>query len=503
MTYQLAVKYRPQSLDDVVGQDVVVKILKNAIKNDKLGSAIIFTGIRGTGKTSLARIIAKTINCETGGVVPCGVCASCINFGKNSNLDILEIDAASNTGVDDIRVVIDSCQYKPAMSKYKVYIIDEVHMLSKSAFNAVLKTLEEPPSHVKFIFATTEINKVPDTILSRCLRFDLKKIENQEMVSMLQHIITKENIDISVLALNIIAKKASGSMRDAISLLNLVVNLDQPITDTIVNEFLLNVDNVSLINLLSYLSNGDLEKSMQLLKGLYQKISSFKDFFVSLLEIIHAVMCLKLGIKSISGDIFSEEEHNLLVGIADKTSLFTLNNIWQIIMKGMNDINALPNQLVSVEMLIIRICYTASVPDVSYLIKNSIESFDTKYVLPKIEMTNIADMKNNTEKTNVVVNGKENKNQDIVINNFNDLLNIVERQDTILFGYVKSSCEFKKIDDKTIYLCETAIIPEDVKRKLSRILHGYSIVWTNFKEFSEDLKEKAKQLFVFSKEENI
>lgn len=503
MTYQLAVKYRPQSLDDVVGQDVTVKILKNAIKNDKLGSAIIFTGIRGTGKTSLARIIAKTINCECGGIIPCGVCASCVNFGKSSNLDILEIDAASNTGVDDIRVVIDSCQYKPAMSKYKVYIIDEVHMLSKSAFNAILKTLEEPPSHVKFIFATTEINKVPDTILSRCLRFDLKKIENQEMLYMLQHIVTKENIDISKLALNIIARKASGSMRDAISLLNLVVNLDPPITDSVVNEFLLNVDNVSLISLLGYLLNGDLEKSTQLLKDLYQKISSFKDFFVSLLEIIHDVMCLKIGIKSISGDIFSEEEHKLLVDIANKASLFTLNNIWQIIIKGMNDINFLPNQLMSVEMLIIRICYTASVPDVSYLIKNSVESSDTKYILPKVEISNISDVKNNKAKINEEENDEVNKKQGIIINNFNDLLNIVEKQDTILFGYVKSSCEFEKIDGKTIYLCETAVIPDDVKRKLSRILHGYDIIWTNFKKFSEDLKEKAKQLFVFSKEEEV
>lgn len=508
MTYQLAVKYRPKSLDDVVGQDIVVKILKNAIKNNKLVSAIIFTGIRGTGKTSLARIIAKTINCEKGGVIPCGECASCINFGKNSNLDILEIDAASNTGVDDIRVVIDSCQYKPAMSKYKVYIIDEVHMLSKSAFNAILKTLEEPPSHVKFIFATTEINKVPDTILSRCLRFDLKKIENKDMLCMLEKIVAEENIDISKLALNIIVKKSSGSMRDAISLLNLVVNLDPPITDTVVNEFLLNVDSISLIQLLGYLLEGNLEESINLLRALYSKISSFKDFFVNLLEIVHELMCLKLNVKSVNTDMFSEEEMNLLKKLKDNSSLFTLNNIWQIIMRGMADINSLPNQIISVEMIVIRICYTSSIPDVSYLIKNSVESSDERYVIPKInKWQKIRDPENDILSDKI--NRKEgnsnviSENNCVVINSFQDLLDVVEKQDPILFGYVKSSCELKKIDNKTIYLCETALIPEKIKMKLESILVGYNVVWIDFRKFSEDLKEKAKQLFVFSKEEDI
>ena len=224
VSYQvLARKYRPKKFSEIVGQDVFVRLITSALKQKKIGHSFLFTGTRGVGKTTSARILAMTLNCldpEEGDFFePCGTCVSCENFLKDKHLDILEIDAASHTGVDDVRQLLDSCQYRPMMGKCRVFIIDEVHMLSKSAFNALLKTLEEPPAHVKFIFATTEVHKIPATILSRCLRFDLRRIELSVLAGHLGEICTRENIMASQEALRMIANVAEGSLRDALSIL--------------------------------------------------------------------------------------------------------------------------------------------------------------------------------------------------------------------------------------------------------------------------------------------
>ncbi|MEO0655370.1 MAG: DNA polymerase III subunit gamma/tau, partial [Pseudomonadota bacterium] len=221
----LARKYRPARFADLIGQDAMVRTLKNAFEADRIAQAFIMTGIRGTGKTTTARIIAKGMNCigpdGTGGPTtePCGVCEHCVSIAEGRHVDVLEMDAASRTGVDDIREIIDSVAYRAASARYKIYIIDEVHMLSKNAFNALLKTLEEPPEHVKFIFATTEINKVPVTVLSRCQRFDLRRIEPETMIAHLTEIAGKETAEIAEDALALIARAAEGSVRDAMSLL--------------------------------------------------------------------------------------------------------------------------------------------------------------------------------------------------------------------------------------------------------------------------------------------
>ena len=224
----LARKYRPQKFEDLVGQDSLVQILKGAITNDRLAHAYVLTGVRGVGKTTTARLIALSINCQKrskDNCEPCGDCDSCKSTGVDSNLDVIEMDAASNTGVDDIREIIDNVKYKPIIGKFKIFIIDEVHMLSKSAFNALLKTLEEPPEHVKFIFATTEVKKIPITVLSRCQRFDLLRIENNNLTKHLLKVVELENIDIDNDSISLIVRAADGSIRDGLSL------LDQAITN--------------------------------------------------------------------------------------------------------------------------------------------------------------------------------------------------------------------------------------------------------------------------------
>ena len=227
----LARKYRPQTFDDLLGQDALVQTLTNAIKNNRLHHAYILTGIRGIGKTTTARIIAKALNCTgkdgQGGptIRPCGVCENCQAIAAGRHIDVMELDAASRTGVDDIREILDGVRYKPTNARYKIYIIDEVHMLSKNAFNALLKTLEEPPSHVKFIFATTEIRKVPITVLSRCQRFDLQRLSIENLMTLFTRILEKEQIAADNEALQIIAKAADGSARDGLSMLDQAISL--------------------------------------------------------------------------------------------------------------------------------------------------------------------------------------------------------------------------------------------------------------------------------------
>ncbi len=241
----LARKYRPTSLSGLIGQDVLVRTLTNAFESGRLAHAFILTGVRGVGKTTTARIIARALNCIGSGgngaptTEPCGVCLHCTSIAEARHIDILEMDAASRTGVDDIRELIDGVHYRPTSARYKVYIIDEVHMLSKNAFNALLKTLEEPPEHVKFIFATTEIRKVPITVLSRCQRFDLKRVEIEELSKLFDSIISKESVTISDEALHLISRASDGSVRDGLSLVDQAISqADGEITEVRVREML-------------------------------------------------------------------------------------------------------------------------------------------------------------------------------------------------------------------------------------------------------------------------
>ena len=297
----LARKYRPQSFEDLLGQDALVQTLTNAIKNNRLHHAYILTGIRGVGKTTTARIIAKALNCigkdGHGGptIKPCGICENCKAISEGRHIDILELDAASRTGVDDIREILDGVRYKPTNARYKVYIIDEVHMLSKNAFNALLKTLEEPPSHVKFIFATTEIRKVPVTVLSRCQRFDLQRLTIDTLFNHFKNIIAKEGLQAEDEALQIIAKAADGSCRDGLSLLDQAISLSSGTVSTeVVKNMIGLADRNQTFELFEALVSGKVDEVLTNIKEQYKNGANPTTLIQDLVNITHMVAKAKI-----------------------------------------------------------------------------------------------------------------------------------------------------------------------------------------------------------------
>lgn len=365
----LARKYRPQTFEDLLGQDALVQTLTNAIKHNRLHHAYILTGIRGVGKTTTARIIAKALNCigpdahDAPTIHPCGVCENCKAIAEGRHIDVLELDAASRTGVDDIREILDGVRYKPTNARYKVYIIDEVHMLSKSAFNALLKTLEEPPSHVKFIFATTEIRKVPVTVLSRCQRFDLQRLTVDTLFNHFKNIIGKEGLQAEDEALQIIAKAADGSCRDGLSLLDQAISLSDGIikTETVKNMIGL-ADRNQTFELFESLLAGKVDEVLKNLKEQYKNGANPTSLLQDLINITHMVAKAKIVPSSIDDDNLSESEKELCRKISDSVSIAILSKIWQMLLKGISELAIAPVQIDALEMILIRVAYSASLP---------------------------------------------------------------------------------------------------------------------------------------------
>lgn len=369
----LANKYRPQKFADVVGQDVAVKILTKAILKDRVGHSILFTGTRGVGKTTLARILAKTLRCENrqpNEYEPCGKCESCLNFSKDSQIDVIEIDAASNTGVDDVREIIESCRYKPTTGKYKIFIIDEVHMLSKSAFNALLKTLEEPPEHVKFLMATTEIFKIPETILSRVLRFDLKNVDSVLISQYLSTVCNRENISVGADALSLVARFANGSIRDSLSILDQILNVadNNSLSAKQVREILCVSDDSDLLELFSLIMSSNLKDSVEKYREIISNEVAAKAILTRLMDFVYFVTCVKTNLK-ITDKTLPEESENELRKIAQNTSLSSLSRIWQMLVKGADELKICDCQEIALEMLIIRIIYASHLPDLNEFLK--------------------------------------------------------------------------------------------------------------------------------------
>ena len=406
----LARKYRPQKFEDLIGQELLVKILSNAINNDRLAHAYILTGVRGVGKTTTARLIAMSINCKNRdkkNCEPCGNCDSCKSTTSDSNLDVIEIDAASNTGVDDIREIIDNVKYKPVIGDYKIFIIDEVHMLSKSAFNALLKTLEEPPEHVKFIFATTEIKKVPITVLSRCQRFDLHRIENKILSDHLLKISKLENIDIDLDAISLLVRSADGSVRDGLSLLDqAITSPNEKVDSQTVISMLGLADREKIFNLIEIILEGDALGAINRYKELYELGADIAMIFDELLNVVHFLVQIKIA-PDLKDDIYIPEfERNKGAELSSKMTLNNLNIIWQILFKGYQELQNSSHLYQHGEMIILRIIYLHDGPSPEDLIKKM-----DREVVEKEPLEKNLELQNEANESSKVLNFNENKKE--------------------------------------------------------------------------------------------
>ena len=358
----LAIKYRPQVFDDLIGQDIIVDALKKSIKLNTIPNAYLFTGIRGIGKTTIARILAKALNCLNDKENNCknNMCNNCEEISESRHIDVLEIDAASKTGVDDVRDLIEFSRYGPTSSKFKIFIIDEVHMLSKQAFNALLKTLEEPPKYLKFIFATTEVNKIPITVLSRCQRFDLMRVESNKLLKFLKEILNIENKNMSDEILKLIVKISEGSVRDSLSLLDrILLNSSDNIKKIdlkLAYEIFGYLDKSYLVELLAELLKGDEERVIDLYRNIYNQGIEPKLFLNNFLEILYLLKNFK-SFENMSFKELNDSEFSSLEKLHNQVDNRTLLLFWQFTIEAINEINLVTNQNLSAEMFLIRLLY--------------------------------------------------------------------------------------------------------------------------------------------------
>ncbi|MBI1328786.1 MAG: DNA polymerase III subunit gamma/tau [Alphaproteobacteria bacterium] len=375
----LARKYRPSDFTGLIGQEALVRTLKNAFATGRIAHAFMLTGVRGVGKTTTARIIARALNCigpdgknTSPTIQPCGVCEPCVAIAESRHVDVQEMDAASRTGIDDIREIIEGVRYAPASARYKVYIIDEVHMLSKQAFNGLLKTLEEPPPHVKFVFATTEIRKVPVTVLSRCQRFDLRRIESPELMAHLKSIAEKESVAIEDGALALIARAAEGSARDALSLLDQAIAHGEG--DTINAETMRAMlglaDRGRILDLFEKLMGGKIAEALSDLSELYDRGADPLAVMQDLLETVHFLTRTKVAPGAEGFFDGSSAEAKRASEMASKLSVPSLSRAWQLLLKGLFEVRDATRPMAALEMALIRLSYAADLPPTDKLVRD-------------------------------------------------------------------------------------------------------------------------------------
>ena len=426
----LARKYRPQGFKDLIGQDALVRTISNAIAQNKLAQAYILTGIRGVGKTSSARIIARAFNCVgadgNGSMTPnpCGVCKHCKDIANDCHVDVIEMDAASNTGVDNIREIIEGARYNPLSARYKIYIIDEVHMLSKSAFNALLKILEEPPERVKFIFATTEIRKVPVTILSRCQRFDLKRIDSAMLATYFKEVAGKENVTYEDQALALIAKAADGSVRDGLSLLDqAIAHGNGHISEEQVRQMIGLADKGALFELYELLMKGDMPSVIKTVQKQYNLGTDPLTLTTDLMDLTHWLTQIKITPDILNDDILSDHEKEAGKKLADNLSVSTLSRTWQMLLKGFSEVKFSESPIKALEMLLIRIAYASDLPtplELAVQIKNGqitqvpMAEKKTEKLITQPTTTVQKEIQNPTPDANNVSDVRINALQDIV-----------------------------------------------------------------------------------------
>ncbi len=501
----LARKYRPQNFEDLLGQDALVQTLTNAIKNNRLHHAYILTGIRGVGKTTTARLIARALNCigenGQGGptIQPCGVCDNCKSIASGRHMDVMELDAASHTGVDDVRELLDSAKYAPTNARYKVYIIDEVHMLSKGAFNALLKTLEEPPAHVKFIFATTEIRKVPVTILSRCQRFDLQRLSVATLKELFVKILTKENIPSEDEALEVIAKAADGSARDGLSLLDQSIVLSNgDIKTDVVKKMLGLADRSQTLNLFANLINGDMENVLNNVTEQYTNGATSLIVLQDLINITHDLAKVKIIPQILNSTSLSEVEKQIFTDLSQKTSLAILSKVWQMLIKGVGEINMAPSSVEALEMILLRVAYSASLPT-PYEILNEVKKKsnlapDSQTGLPEIEKKN-----NKIE--------PENVREKLIFDNVEDFIQYLEKSRKVIIEYsVKNDISFEEFEHGKIKIRISENIKQDFIMELHKVFQDATGIKWQIEIIKGDLGETIadkEQSTVDAKKKNV
>ncbi|MCK6452657.1 MAG: DNA polymerase III subunit gamma/tau, partial [Alphaproteobacteria bacterium] len=372
----LARKYRPSNFAELIGQDAMVRILKNAIATGRIAHAFMLTGVRGVGKTTTARIIARALNCigpdGKGGptIDPCGTCANCTAIAEDRHVDVIEMDAASRTGVDNIRDLTDGVRYKPVSARYKVYIVDEVHMLSPAAFNALLKTLEEPPPHVKFVFATTEIRKVPVTVLSRCQRFDLRRVDHETLSAHFAAIAAREGIAIEPAAIALVARAADGSVRDGLSLLDQAIALGgDRIDEARVRDMLGLADRVVVFDLFEQVLRGRLAEALDRLGELYRAGADPAVVIEDLLGLTHWLTRVKLAPEAADRPDVPEAERTRGKAMAEALPMALLTRAWQLLLKGLRETQNAPSPIQAAEMVLVRLAYAADLPSPADLVR--------------------------------------------------------------------------------------------------------------------------------------
>ncbi|TWB75011.1 DNA polymerase-3 subunit gamma/tau [Nitrospirillum amazonense] len=376
----LARKYRPRNFDELIGQDALVRTLRNAIQSGRIHQAYMLTGVRGVGKTTTARIIARALNCigpdGQGGptVSPCGVCEQCVSISQDRNVDVIEMDAASNTSVDNIREIIEGVRYAPAGARYKVYVIDEVHMLSRSAFNALLKTLEEPPPHVKFVFATTEIRKVPVTVLSRCQRFDLRRVDQGTLQAHFGRIAAQESVPVEAEALSLIARAADGSVRDGLSLLDQAIALGGgTVTGLQVRDMLGLADRTLVVDLFESTLSGRPADALAVLDDLHKRGADPVVIAQDLLDFTHFLTRARVVPGTAQDQGIPEMERVRGGDLAAKLGMPALARAWQILLKGLGEVQQAPVPMQALEMVLIRLAYAADLPSPGDLVRKVME----------------------------------------------------------------------------------------------------------------------------------
>ena len=478
----LALKYRPQIFDDLIGQEVVAETIINSIKADKVPNAYLFTGIRGIGKTTTARIVAKALNCSNGIEKMCidNLCENCQSIANSSHIDVLEMDAASKTGVDDVRDLIEFSRYGPTSAKYKIFIIDEVHMLSKQAFNALLKTLEEPPSYLKFIFATTEIKKIPITVVSRCQRFDLSRIKSSELLDFIKKIKDKENGKVTDDALKLIVKISEGSVRDALSLLDralLSLDNDKELDLNSAQKIFGYFDKSQLIDLFELILRGEEEKVIKIYRKIYDQGVEPKIFLNDFLELLYYFKNINSLTLESTNFSLNDEEFNKIKNISNQIQPDVLILFWQFSIKSLEELDIVSNQHLSIEMFLIRLMHLSSVKQVKQIDTKPKEENSTSKIEIKTETKIIDQIKNisQEEKKNPEIQTEVKAEIKTQINSFDELIAIcTSKRELKLKFELEKNVNLVKFEKNRIEISFNDSLDKDFVKDLSTKLFEWT-----------------------------